>query len=111
MTYILRVSLDNANGALKGGMFARAALKSVLRSDVLAVPKAAVLAKNGKNYVFVIKADNTAERREVTVGTAGDDAVEILGGLSGGENIAVDNLSRLRDGLKVDVLTDGSDAA
>ncbi|WP_196599109.1 efflux RND transporter periplasmic adaptor subunit [Pectinatus frisingensis] len=111
MTYILRVSLDNANEALKGGMFARAALKSVLRSDVLAVPKAAVLAKNGKNYVFVIKADNTAERREVTVGTAGDDAVEILGGLSGGENIAVDNLSRLRDGLKVDVLTDGSDAA
>ena len=30
MTYTLRIAIDNADNALKGGMFARAAVKSVL---------------------------------------------------------------------------------
>lgn len=111
MTYVLRVALDNPDGLLKGGMFARAAVQSVLRSDVITIPQTALLAKDGKDYVFVINDDDTVTRKEVSVGASGDDDVEILSGLSEGEKIATDNLSRLRDGLKINPLADGSDAS
>ena len=111
MTYTLRIAIDNADNALKGGMFARAAVKSVLRSNVITVPKAAVQEKNGDNYVFVVNGNNTIEQKTVTVGASGDDDAEILSGLSVGDNVAVDNQARLRDGVKVNPLTSGSDAS
>lgn len=111
MTYTLRIAIDNADNALKGGMFARAAVKSVLRSNVITVPKAAVQEKNGDNYVFVVNGNNTIEQKTVTVGASGDDDTEILSGLSVGDNVAVDNQARLRDGVKVNPLTSGSDAS
>lgn len=111
MTYTLRIAIDNADNALKGGMFARAAVKSVLRSNVITVPKAAIQEKNGDNYVFVVNGNNTIEQKTVTVGASGDDDAEILSGLSVGDNVAVDNQARLRDGVKVNPLTSGSDAS
>ena len=111
MTYTLRIAIDNADNALKGGMFARAAVKSVLRSNVITVPKAAIQEKNGDNYVFVVNGNNTIEQKTVTVGASGDDDTEILSGLSVGDNVAVDNQARLRDGVKVNPLTSGSDAS
>ncbi|MDQ0203923.1 efflux RND transporter periplasmic adaptor subunit [Pectinatus haikarae] len=109
MTYVLRVSVENPDGLLRGGMFAHAVLKSILRSNVITVPKAAVIAKNGKNYVFIINADNTVTQKEISVGASGDEDEEIISGLSDGENVAVDNLSRLKDGMKINPLGDGSD--
>ncbi len=111
MTYTMRIAIDNADNVLKGGMFARAAVKSVLRSNVITVPKAAVQEKNGDNYVFVVNENNTIEQKTVTIGASGDDDVEILSGLSVGDNVAVDNQARLRDGVKVNPLTGGSDAS
>jgi len=63
------------------------------------VPKDAVVAKNGKFYVYVINAKNGVEKRVVQVGARGDVMAEILGGLKDGERIAVNNLARLRSGM------------
>ena len=73
--------------------------------------KNAVIEKNGDNYVFVVNGNNTIEQKTVTVGASGDDDAEILSGLSVGDNVAVDNQARLRDGVKVNPLTSGSDAS
>ena len=43
------------------------------------------------------------EQREVKLGLRNDSDVEIVGGLNDGEMIAVDNLSRLRHGLEVNI--------
>ncbi|WP_196593488.1 efflux RND transporter periplasmic adaptor subunit [Pectinatus sottacetonis] len=110
MTYVLRVSLDNPDNLLKGGMFARALVKSVLGSNVIAVPKAAIIAKNGKNYVYIIGSNNVVQQKEVAVGISGDEDTQIISGLTVGERVAIDNLARLRTGLKVNPLIDGSDA-
>ena len=58
---------------------------------------------NGKKYIFIVNADKKLEQREVKLGLRNDSDVEIVGGLNDGEMIAVDNLSRLRHGLEVNI--------
>ena len=62
-----------------------------------------VVDKNGKKYIFIVNADKKLEQREVKLGLRNDSDVEIVGGLNDGEMIAVDNLSRLRHGLEVNI--------
>jgi HlyD family secretion protein len=117
LTYTLRVTLENPDNLLRGGMFARASVQSVLRPQTLVLPKNAIQAKNGKNYVFVMDEKNVVTQKEVTLGAVGDDEVEILDGLTEGDAVATTNLSRLRSGIKVMPLSedssagDGSDAS
>lgn len=99
--FSLRILLNNPDGTIKSGMFARAVIQAVLRPDTLVVPKEALLEKNGQSYVFVINGQNEAEQRSVQVGARGDQNVEILNGITEGEQIAVSNLARLRDKLVI----------
>lgn len=100
-SFSVRISLQDHDPLLKGGMFARTVITSTLRQNTLVAPKDAVLEKNGKRYVFVVTEQNEVEERVVQVGMVGDKDVEILAGVNEGEQIAVNNLSRLRSGLKV----------
>jgi len=101
LSFSLRVALINPDPAVRSGMFAKAVINAVLRPNALVVPKDAVLEKNGKIYVFVIGPQNTVEERTVQVGATGDQSVEILNGLKDGEQIAVNNLSRLTAGVVI----------
>lgn len=101
LAFSLRIALDNPDPTVKSGMFARAVINAVLRPNVLVVPKAAVLNKDGQDYVFVINSQNGVEQRNVQVGARGDQNAEILSGINEGEQIATSNLARLRDGLTV----------
>ncbi len=66
------------------------------------VPRAAVREDGGRDVVFVV-ADERAERRAVTLGAAGADEVEVLGGLAGTERVVVEGPSGLADGTRVRV--------
>lgn len=103
LMYTVRIAIDNASGELKSGMFAKALLDSVLRPQALLIPKAALLEKDGAEYVFVVDAQNQVTKRTVKSGAKGDTQVEILSGLTEGDQVAVTNLSRLRDGVTVQV--------
>lgn len=108
LMYTVRIAIDNADGVLKSGMFAKAMLNSILRPQVLVIPKAALMEKDGEEYVFVVDSENKVTQKTVKSGAKGDDQVEILSGLQEGEQVAVSNISRLRDGLTVRV-EDSSD--
>lgn len=100
-SFTARIVLLNSSPAVRSGMFARMVIDAVLRPAALVVPKEAVVEKNGKNYVFVINAQNVVEERAVQIGLTGDETVEIISGLNEGEHVAVNNLSRLRAGLVI----------
>ena len=109
LTYTIRAAIDNPDNALRSGMFAKALLKSTLRPQTLLVPKKAVVLKNNKNYIFVVNEDNAVIQREVTVGATGDDETEVITGVAEGDQVVTTNLSRLRDGLKVQILPKDKD--
>jgi multidrug efflux pump subunit AcrA (membrane-fusion protein) len=51
--------------------------------------------------VWLVRPDNTVERRIVTVGASAGGSVEITAGLNGGEIVVVRASKALRDGAKV----------
>ncbi|WP_346353802.1 efflux RND transporter periplasmic adaptor subunit [Azotosporobacter soli] len=101
MAFSLRIALTQPDPAVKSGMFARTVINALLRENVVVVPKDAVLDKNGKSYVFVLGEENKVEQRVVEVGARGDQNVEIINGLVDGEQVAVNNLARLRPGMVI----------
>lgn len=101
LAFSLRIALDSPDPVVKSGMFARAVINAVLRPNVLIVPKAAILNKDGQDYVFIVNAQNAVEQRNVQVGARGDQNAEILSGINEDEQIAISNLARLRDGMSI----------
>ena len=53
--------------------------------------------------------NNKVEQREVKTGIRNDTQVEIIKGISAGEWIVTTNLSRLRNGMSVEVAEAGDD--
>lgn len=102
-TYIVRITLSNPDNLLRGGMFAQSSLEVLQRRNTLFVPKDALVEQNGIRQLYVINPDNTIAIRTVKTGLRNDNYVEILEGLSDGEQIATTNLARLRDGVSVTI--------
>jgi RND family efflux transporter MFP subunit len=86
---------------LRSGMFGRAWVP-MGSSSVVAVPKAALVERGQLESVFVIE-DGVARNRLVTTGKRGPDVIEVLSGLSEGENVVSPIPSGLADGVRVEV--------
>jgi RND family efflux transporter MFP subunit len=71
------------------------------RKPVTAVPKQAVVERDGGSYVFVLK-DGRAARTTVRPGRALGDLVEVSG-VAAGEKVVVKPLDRLADGARVKI--------
>ena len=108
-TYQVRIELSESKDVIKAGLFAHTAIDILQRRDTLFVPKAAVLSKNGRQTLFVLREDGTVEEREVKIGLMNDDNEEIIDGLEDGDIVILSNQDKLQTGTKVDV-ADGDEA-
>lgn len=101
-----RVTIDNAGGLLKPGMFATVFLESTGGGveRLIAVPEAAVLIDGVKRYVFVQVSPEKFKRRDIEVGRTLGKRLEVAGGLKEGETVAVKGAFILKSELKKDSL-------
>jgi len=91
--------LPNEDGDLKPGMFLQVVIAR-RREDVVLAAEAALVPRQGRQFVFVIDQGRALER-EVKLGTRSPGVVEIVTGLEAGEEIVTQGVQRLRDGLPV----------
>ncbi len=101
-TYTVRVELSEAGENIKEGLFARGQIDILQRSQTIAVPKSAIINRNGHAAVFLVKEDGRVEEREVHIGLLNDEESEILSGLSEGDVVILSNQDKLKDGDAVD---------
>lgn len=100
-----RVDLPNPERRLKPGMFARVTLaRGEDPAAALSVPRQAVQRDGGESIVFVRTGPGRFARREVELGRAADDLVEILGGLAAGEEVVTEGAFLLRSQASADEL-------
>jgi len=83
------------------GAFVGVSVQGAAPVNMVTIPRAAVLADVQGNYVWVIGADNKAERRGVTLGQSTAQLAVIANGLSEGETVVVDGVQRVRPGVVV----------
>jgi RND family efflux transporter MFP subunit len=98
------VRLDNAEGELKGGMFAKGRLASSSMREALMIPAGAVRDEGGESVVMVLEGE-VVRRRAVTLGLRDEagDAVEVVSGLEVGAKVLNASLGNLRAGDRVRV--------
>ncbi|MBK5910478.1 hypothetical protein CCR85_03095 [Rhodothalassium salexigens] len=105
-----RAILPNPDSLLRPGMLMSVILRSNQRRS-LAVSEDALVPVDDNQYVYVVRADNTVERRRVDVGARRPGVAEIRDGLDAGEKVVTAGTLRMRPGLEIRILReDGAPA-
>jgi cobalt-zinc-cadmium efflux system membrane fusion protein len=86
-TAAVRIVAPNPEGLLRPGMFARVRLLLPGAATGLALPQEAVLADEGRSFVFVRATADCFVRRPVTTGRAAGGWIEIASGLRDGQAV------------------------
>ncbi len=102
-TGIIYVDIDAPAGRdARPGMFARGEI-AVARTEALVVPLASVVVQDGYSYVYVIRDNNTVERRRVQTSSVQGSAIEVTGGIGAGERVVERGAGFLSDGAAIRV--------
>ena len=88
-------TFDNSAPVVAGSA-AEVYLQGALRSGVLSVPAAALSEQLGEKFVYIKTGGHEYEKRHVVTGASNGNAVEIISGLSGGEQVVVEGMSFIR---------------
>ncbi|RVT50403.1 efflux RND transporter periplasmic adaptor subunit [Rubrivivax albus] len=98
---LVRARLDNRDGLLTPGMFARTRTEFGVREQALVVPEEALVPEGGKQYILrVVDTDQgpMAERLEAQLGMRVPGKVEVLQGLAAGDRVVTAGQARLMRG-------------
>jgi multidrug efflux system membrane fusion protein len=100
-TIMLRGIFENREKELWPGQFVDAWVS--LRDDdkALVIPTQALQTGPKGQYVYVVKADSSAEMRTVEVARTEGEETVLTGGVSAGETVVVDGASRILPGTRV----------
>jgi multidrug efflux system membrane fusion protein len=100
-TIRLRATFDNADRRLWPGQFVTATVTLQEQADLLVVPAQAIQNGPTGQYVYVVKSDETAELRTVTVARTEGDSAVISKGLEPGETVITTGQLRVTPAGKV----------
>jgi RND family efflux transporter MFP subunit len=89
---------------IKAGMFVEIRLITRVREDIVKIQSDAVVRRFETPYLFVVGEDETVEQREVSLGIAIGNQVEITDGVTAGEQVVIQGQSLLDDGAAVRVV-------
>jgi membrane fusion protein, copper/silver efflux system len=103
----VRIEIPNPDGRLKVDMYADVVFQAGASEEpAIAVPASAVIDSGTRQVVLVAKGEGRFEPRAVKLGRRGDGYVEVLGGISKGEDVVtaatflIDAESNLRAALQ-----------
>jgi multidrug efflux system membrane fusion protein len=107
-TIKLRAIFQNTDEKLFPNQFVNVNLKlSTLRAATV-VPAAAIQRASFGTFVYVIKPDNKATIRKVTLGVSEGDRVAVTEGVAPGERVVLEGVDALQEGITVEVVDTGS---
>lgn len=103
-TFPVEVSLPNANGKVRPGMYARVTMNYGTVQHVV-VPDNSIIKQQGSGdrYVYVYK-DGKVYYKKVELGRRMGNKYELLSGVEDGDMVVVVGYTKLKDGLEVDLI-------
>jgi len=101
-TLKLKAIFPNRDNSLFANQFVNARLLVDTTHDAVLIPTAAIQRNAQGSFAYVIKPEQTAAIRTITVGTTDGDMAAVQG-IEAGEAVAVKGFEKLQDGVKVAV--------
>jgi RND family efflux transporter MFP subunit len=95
------IDVENPDGTLVEGMYAETNLVLHQKESVLAVPIQAVKRNGTNGSVFVVDKSGAVGERSIALGMDSGARIEVLSGLSDGDQVIVGNLNALQAGQHV----------
>jgi RND family efflux transporter MFP subunit len=95
------VDIPNTNGKLVPGAYAEAEITLNHNPSALVVPLQAIDHQGDETSVMTVGADNRVQSRKVTIGIQLPDYVEVLAGVSAGDQVVISDRSGLKAGQTV----------
>lgn len=106
-TIKLRATLDNPDGELQPGMFAKIKTLEPETRSVLTVPRTAVSYNTYGDFVYLIEQNEQGQkvvrRQQVETGETRNGRVAIRSGVEDGQQVVRTGLVKLRDGMPVQI--------
>ena len=102
-TVKVRLEFDNPDLLLKPDMFANVTIQTQSQEDAVVIPSEAVVRSGMREQVFVARGEGKFEPREVKLGVGSGGMVQILEGITAGEEVVtssqflIDSESKLRE--------------
>ena len=103
-SFSFEARIENSGERLRPGLFARGRLDTSKVDSVIRVPASAVLSFYGVQKVYTI-ANGAIREKVVKLGDRTGETIEITEGLAPGDSVATTNLTRLREGISVQLET------
>lgn len=100
-TFSVRAEMPNPGHVLLPGQFTQVKLLLDVREDAITVPLRAVIIEKGGAYIYVVRKNNTVEKRFIELGPEQDNMVVVERGLAAGEQIVVEGYHKLSPGVEV----------
>ena len=97
-TVMARADVSNLEGRLRPEMFAEVSLVTDEQS-ILSVPRAAVQQVGSRTVVFVVRGPRRFESREVTLGQASTEYIQVVTGLTSGDEVVTQGSYALKSEL------------
>lgn len=94
-TLQFRAVLNNTDGTIRPGEFARVEMPVARLEQALLVDRKAILTDQDRRYVYVIDGDNRADRRQVATGRQMGEQMVITEGLNPGDRIIVNGVQKV----------------
>lgn len=109
-TILLKARIPNEDEALWPGQIVDVSVALAERAKAIVVPTSAVSQGQQGDYLFVVKADGTAELRTVTVDQILEDEAVIGRGVAAGETVVTEGQLKLVPGAKVEAAAPAPEA-
>jgi RND family efflux transporter MFP subunit len=88
-TYKVTLQFNNTDDRIKAGMNANADITDQTHQNVLVIPQSAIITQNNQQFVLVDSGNGKTQQVQIQTGIVGlDGNVEVLSGLSSGQQVA-----------------------
>jgi membrane fusion protein, multidrug efflux system len=104
-TVKLKARFDNANNELFANQFVNVAMKVDTLRGATVMPTAAIQRGSIPTFAYVVKDDKTVTVRPLQLGPTEGETVAVTSGLTPGETVVVVGGDKLREGAKVEIVT------
>jgi membrane fusion protein (multidrug efflux system) len=103
----VEILADNQNRTFMPGTFVSAEIELEVHAGVVSAPREALVYREGGLGAFVVS-DETAHYVPIRIGIESGDRVEIISGLSAGDEVVILGQNNLQDGTKVSAMREES---
>jgi membrane fusion protein, multidrug efflux system len=101
----LKAVFDNKNNALYPNQFVNVRLLIDVLKNAVVVPASTIQRGSQGTFLYVVKENQTAELRPVTIKTTEGNDVALASGVEAGEMVVLEGMDKIQDGARVDVQT------